>query len=135
MYQVSVGVPPEPPPPQAARVPVATRAAATPERPRRNRRDLAGPSPGPRARRVSRPGIFGTVIASVGVNCEARGARSPESGAGHRRLSIPTVADRRSAAGPRPRDAHGDRQSSPTSPAITDGVVTSLGVRGSTVAK
>src|SRR3954454_10471640 len=57
MYHVSVGVPPESPPPHAASVPAATSVAAVPARPRRNR-------PVPAARRCRRrdlPGVFGTV--------------------------------------------------------------------------
>src|SRR3954447_6844545 len=134
MYQVSVGVPPAFPPPQAARVPVATSAAAAPAIPRRNRRDLRGRSPGPAARRVSRPDVFGTVIASVGVRCEhmviaVRSVVQITDGCQFE-ASRATDRDQAETSGRSPAG-----QSSPTRPAITDGVVTSLGVRGSTVVK
>ena len=132
MYQVSVGGPPLSAPAGGQR--------AGRDQERRGARDAAPADlpPRPGARRLRgpdvRPGAFGighrlrwrarrpVVTAVSGEWCRSQRV-SIRTGAG------PRIGDRTETA------SRAQRQSSPTRPAITDGVVTSAGVCGSTVAK
>src|SRR4051794_26075132 len=126
MYQVRVGVPPEPPPPQAARVPVATRAATDPATLRRHRL-----FPVALDRRTGRvPGALGTVHRLRWRYGDEWPPVHGEWCSSHDRVnSIRHGREKRN------EHVTGAGQSSGPRPAITDGVVTSLGVRGSTVSK